>query len=86
MRDLADAYLADTVVDIHTASRGSYCGPRIHGELRLGIGIRVGRKRVARLLRLTGRAGIGGNTPITAGTDGRSGATRRPSQAPFPRR
>jgi transposase InsO family protein len=34
----------------------------IHGELRLGIGIRVGRKRVARLLRLTGRAGIGGNT------------------------
>jgi len=62
VRDLADAYLADTVVDIHTASRGSYCGPRIHGELRLGIGIRVGRKRVARLLRLTGRAGIGGNT------------------------
>jgi hypothetical protein len=35
--------------------------PRVHAELRLGLGVRVGRKRVARLLRLTG-AGIGGNT------------------------
>lgn len=32
--------------------------PRVHAELRLGLGVRVGRKRVARLLRLTGRRGI----------------------------
>ena len=61
-RDLQDAHLANTVVDIHTMSRGSYGTPRTHAELRLGLGLRVGRKRVARLLRLTGRAGIGGNT------------------------
>jgi transposase InsO family protein len=61
-RDLADAYLANTVVTVHAMSRGSYGTPRIHAELRLGMGVRVGRKRVARLLRLTGRAGIGGNT------------------------
>ncbi len=61
-RDLQDAYLANTVVDIHQMSRGSYGTPRTHAELRLGMGVRIGRKRVARLLRLAGRAGIGGNT------------------------
>lgn len=61
-RDLEDAYLANTVIDIHDMSRGSYGAPRMHAELRLELGVRVGRKRVARLLRLTGRAGIGGNT------------------------
>ena len=30
----------------------------MHAELRLGLGVRVGRKRVARLLRVTGRRGI----------------------------
>lgn len=61
-RDLEDAYLANQVVDIHVMSRGSYGAPRTHAELRLGMGVRVGRKRVARLLQLTGRCGIGGNT------------------------
>ncbi len=61
-RDLADAYLANSVVDIHTMSRGSYGAPRMHAELRMELDMRVGRKRIARLLRLTGRAGIGGNT------------------------
>jgi putative transposase len=61
-RDLEDAYLANTVVDIHVMSRRSYGAPRVHSELRLGMGMRLGRKRVARLLRLVGRAGIGGNT------------------------
>ena len=60
-RDLQDAYLANEVVDIHMRSRGCYGTPRMHAELRLGLGIRIGRKRVARLLRLTGRAGIGGS-------------------------
>ena len=57
-RDLEDAYLANTIVDIHQMSRCSYGSPRVHAELRLGLGVRVGRKRVARLLRLTGRRGI----------------------------
>jgi len=57
-RDLEDAYLANTIVDIHQMSRCSCGSPRVHAELRLGLGVRVGRKRVARLLRLTGRRGI----------------------------
>lgn len=57
-RDLEDAYLANTIVDIHVMSRCSYGAPRVHAELSLGMGIRVGRKRVARLLRVTGRCGI----------------------------
>jgi putative transposase len=61
-RELEDAYLANTVVDIHAMSRHSYGAPRVHAELRLGMGIRLGRKRAARLLRITGRAGIGGTT------------------------
>jgi transposase InsO family protein len=57
-RDLEDAYLAITIVDVHAISRCSYGAPRVHAELRLGMGIRVGRKRVARLMRLVGRRGI----------------------------
>ena len=57
-RDLEDAYLANTIVDTHHMSRCSYGSPRVQAELRLGLGVRVGRKRVARLLRLTGRRGI----------------------------
>lgn len=57
-RDLEDAYLANRIVDIHAASRCSYGSPRVHAELRLGDGVQVGRKRVARLLALTGRRGI----------------------------
>ena len=61
-RDIDDAYLANTMIDIHEMSRGCYGAPRLHAELRMGLGVRVGCKRVARLLRVTGRAGIGGNT------------------------
>ena len=57
-RDLEDAYLANTIVDIHAMSRCSYGAPRVHAELRLGMGVRVGRKRVARLMRIIGRRGI----------------------------
>lgn len=57
-RDLADAHLANAIVEIHRMSRCSYGAPRVHAELRLGMGIRVGRKRVARLLRMLSRAGI----------------------------
>ncbi len=42
-----DAYLADSILAIHQVSRASYGSPRVHPELRLGRGVRVGRKRVA---------------------------------------
>src|SRR5690349_8805386 len=57
-RDLEDAFLAKTIIDIHTMSRGCYGAPRVHAELRLGMDVRVSRKRVARLMRLVGRCGI----------------------------
>ena len=48
---LEDAYLGDQIRHIHARSRGTYGAPRVHAELRLGLGVHVGRKRVARLLR-----------------------------------
>jgi hypothetical protein len=50
-RDHDDAYLTNTIVEIHRMSRGSYGSPRVHAELRLGEGIRCSRKRVERLMR-----------------------------------
>jgi putative transposase len=57
-RVLEDAYLTNTIRDIHVGSRCTYGTPRIHGELAEEHGIRCGRKRVARLLRQEGLAGV----------------------------
>ncbi len=53
-----DAALTDRIRRIHTQSRGTYGAPRVHAELRLGEGIRVGRKRVARLMRSADIEGV----------------------------
>jgi hypothetical protein len=45
-----DHELAKQVEKAHAASKGRYGSPRIHAELKAG-GERVGRKRVARLMR-----------------------------------
>ena len=57
-KDLDDAYLSDTIVDIWTMSRRSYGAPRVHAELKLGLDVRCSRKRVERLMRQAGVAGI----------------------------
>jgi transposase InsO family protein len=57
-RDVHDAYLANQIREVHIASRGTYGAPRVHAELRLGRGLRLGRKRVSRLMRIVGLAGI----------------------------
>jgi transposase InsO family protein len=57
-RAVADAALTETIVEIHVMSRRSYGAPRVHAELRLGLGVRCGRKRVAHLMRVAGIAGI----------------------------
>jgi putative transposase len=57
-RTLHDEVLTATILEIHRQSRGTYGSPRVHAELRLGAGIRVGRKRVERLMRQAGIEGI----------------------------
>ena len=58
VRAVQDAQLTTTISEIHGASRGCYGAPRVHAELRLGLSIRCGRKRFARLMRAAGLAGI----------------------------
>jgi putative transposase len=56
-RAAGDAILARRIATIHAASRGIYGAPRVHAELRRQ-GIRVGRKRVARLMRVACLVGV----------------------------
>ena len=57
-RALSDAWLTERIREIHEANRGVYGAPRVHAELRLAHGIRVGRKRVERLMRAAGISGL----------------------------
>jgi putative transposase len=57
-RALTDAFLTEKIKRIHEQSRGVYGAPRIHAELRMAHGIRVGRKRVARLMKAAGISGV----------------------------
>ena len=57
-RAVADETLTEQIVEIHAMSRETYGAPRVHAELRLGLGVRCGRKRVARLMRIAGLHGI----------------------------
>ena len=57
-RALGDAWLTEKIKRIHETSRGVYGSPRIHAELRLEHDIRVGEKRVARLMKAAGVAGV----------------------------
>ena len=52
-RSRDDARLAVDIAATHKRSRGRYGSPRVHAELR-AQGVRVGRKRVERLMREQG--------------------------------
>ncbi len=71
-RELRNKELVKVIREIHAGSRGSYGSPRVHAELRLGLGIEVNRKRVARLMRQDGIQGIyrrkGRRNPVNAAT------------------
>lgn len=56
-RSRADHDLLSKIREIHVHSRGTYGAPRVHAELA-ATGVRIGRKRVARLMRLAGLAGV----------------------------
>jgi putative transposase len=73
VRTLADRALTEQIRQIHARSRGTYGAPRVHAELRLGLDLQVGRKRVARLMRAAGLQGCHRRR--------RHGLTRRDPQA-----
>jgi transposase InsO family protein len=76
-RTVADQALTEQIRQIHARSRGTYGAPRVHAELRLGLEVRVGRKRVARLMRNAGILGVHRRR--------RHGLTRRdPAATPAP--
>ena len=52
-----DRELGQRIREVHEASRGIYGVPRIHAELA-EEGVRVGRKRIARLMRASGLEGV----------------------------
>jgi transposase InsO family protein len=57
-RAVEDQELTGLIVEVHEDSRGTYGAPRIHAELRIGLGLRIGRKRVARLMRAADIHGV----------------------------
>jgi transposase InsO family protein len=78
-RAQADQRLLDQIRRIHRDSGGAYGAPRIHAELQIACGVRVGRKRVARLMRTAGLVGCHRRRRW------RPGLTRRdPGAAPAP--
>ena len=65
VRATADAALSAQIRAIHQASRETYGERRIHAEL-LDLGVRVGRKRITRLMRAMGLVGVSRRkSPIT---------------------
>jgi putative transposase len=58
VRALEDERLTGRIRAIHLDNRKVYGSPRIHAELVLGDGERIGRKRVERLMRAAGITGM----------------------------
>ncbi|MFG1685210.1 IS3 family transposase [Nonomuraea sp. NPDC049269] len=70
-----DAELTEQIRAHHQASDQIYGAPRIHADLRELDGVRVGRKRVARLMRAAGLAGVSRRKGVrTTITDPRAGS------------
>jgi len=56
-RAISDAALIERIGAVHAASHGTYGSPRVQAELAES-GLRVSRKRVARLMKAVGLAGV----------------------------
>ena len=55
-REVTDAELLDTIIAIHTESKGTYGAPRVHQEL-LHRHVACGKRKVTRLMRQAGLEG-----------------------------
>jgi putative transposase len=89
-RALEDARLTQRIRHYHARPRGAYGAPNIHADLR-DEGLRVGKKRVARLMRAEGLRGVCRRKWITTtvrdpearpAPDGRASFTSRGSWTP----
>jgi putative transposase len=75
-RELSDAALLEKIRAIHRESRGTYGAPRVQVEL-VERGVRVSRKRVARLMKQAGLVGVHRRRPVRT-------TTRNPDAGPAP--
>jgi len=75
-RAMGDAVLSERIRQIHADSDAIYGSPNIHAELR-EAGTRVGRKRVARLMRQAGLRGVSRRRAFVVTT--RRDARQRPA-------
>jgi len=94
-RERGDAALTKRISAIHEETDGIYGAPRIHAELADEHGVRVGRKRVARLMRAAGIEGVsrrrfrvgtttpGGEAPAAPDLVQRDFAATRPDELWF---
>ena len=60
-RSIRHAWLTDMIRQVHAASRGTYGAPRVHAELTMGYGIKVGHNTVEMLMRRAGLKGLPGS-------------------------
>jgi putative transposase len=71
-----DAILSDRIRSIYLGSRSTYGAPRVYQELR-DQGVRIGRKRVARLMRVAGLQGVSRRKSVRT-------TVRKPGEPPAP--
>lgn len=59
-RAIRHLWLTDVITEIHRVSRATYDAPRVHAELRLGRGIKIGHNTVELLMQRAGLRGLPG--------------------------
>lgn len=87
-RAIRHAWLLDQIRGVHAASRGTYGARRVHAELTLGLGIRVGHNQVEMLMARAAVKGLPGTrrarpkhqTPTAGDLVNRSFARKLPNQ------
>lgn len=82
VRAQQDQTLTEKIREHHEGSDGIYGAPRIHTDLRELDRIRIGRNRVARLMRAAGLTGVTRRKGVrTTVTDRQAGRPGRPGRA-----
>lgn len=78
-RSVENRALLDEIRQVHAESGGCYGAPRIHAPLR-AAGLKIGRHRIARLMRLEGLRGLAAIPRRVRTTDSRHGYPIAPNR------